>query len=113
MAYMAKKYAQSAVGLDMDIDIEKLKYLLNDMEDHIGWLIDCVLSDSTTDPHYSAVFTANKIKCYIQIMSELGEKLPYGDVEQFFDFNVYTKEEYSAFEAVRKKESEYYRGVQY
>lgn len=63
--------------MNIDIDVEKLKYLLNDMDVNIGELIDNVLNDSETDPHYSAVFTANKIKCYIQIMNELGEKLPY------------------------------------
>ncbi|MCH5190915.1 MAG: hypothetical protein J1F23_01980 [Oscillospiraceae bacterium] len=97
----------------MDIDVEKLKYLLNDMEDHIGNLIDHVLSDSETDPHYSAVSTTNKIKCYIQIMTELGEKMPYRNVEEFFDFNAYTKDEYNAFEISRQKESAYYRDVQF
>lgn len=97
----------------MDIDIEKLEYLLNNMEYYIGQLIDKVLSDSTTDPHYSAVAAANRIKCYIQIMNELGEELPYSNVEEFFEFNAYTKDEYRLFEESRMKESQYYRGVQY
>lgn len=97
----------------MAIDTEKLKYLLNNMETHIGELIDNVLSDSKEDPHYSAVAAANKIKCYIQIMNELGETLPYNSVEGFFDFNAYSKDEYDAFEASRQKEAQYYRGVQY
>lgn len=97
----------------MNIDIEKLKYLLNDIEDSIGRLIDNVLSDSETDPHFSAVAATNMIKCYIQVMNQLGEKLQYNNVEEFFGFNAYTKEEYDAFENSRKKESEYYRGVQY
>lgn len=97
----------------MGIDYEKLKYLLNNMEDIIGELIDKVLSDSKTDPHYSAVVATNRIKCYIQIMNELGETLPYHNVEEFFEFNAYTNEEYQLFEESRKKEAEYYRGVQY
>ncbi len=97
----------------MNIDREKLLYLLNDMADHIGELIDKVLSDSETDPHFSAVFVNNKIKCYVQIMDELGKKLPYGNAEEFFAFNAYTKEEYRIFEEKRAKESEYYRDVQY
>lgn len=97
----------------MDINVEKLKYLLDDMDFSIGKLIDNVLSDSKTDPHYSAVYTTNKIKCYIQIMSELGEEPPYKTVEEFFDFNAYTEEEYRLFEESRKNESTYYRGVQY
>lgn len=96
-----------------NIDIEKLKYLLNDTECEIGRLIDNVLSDSEEDPHYSAVSATNRIKCYIQIMNELGEELPYSNVEEFFKFNAYTEVEYKAFEESRKKEFEYYRGVQY
>ena len=46
-------------------------------------------------------------------MKELGEPLPYQSVEGFFEFNVYTKEEYCLFEESRVKESKYYRGVQY
>ena len=97
----------------MNINIEKLNYLLNDTEEVIGTLIDNVLSDSKTDPHYSAVAATNKIKCYIEIMNELGEKPPYQTVEEFFDFNAYTEEEYRLFEESRKKEAVYYRGVQY
>lgn len=97
----------------MVIDCEKLKYLLNNMECLICDLIDKVLSDSAEDPHYSAVAAANKIKCYIQVMNELGEKLPYSNVEEFFDFNAYSQEEFCLFEESRKKEAEYYRGIQY
>ena len=68
----------------MDINYEKLKYLLNDMENHILCLIEEVLVDSKTDPCYSAVFVSNKIKCYIQIMDELGSPCPYNTVTRLF-----------------------------
>ena len=97
----------------MNIDKEKLKYLLNDTEYQIGVMIDCVLSDSEDDPHYSAVATANKIKCYIQVMNDLGEELPYSTVAEFFEHNAYTKEEHTMFEDSRAKESVYYRDMQY
>lgn len=97
----------------MAIDYEKLKYLLNNMDCTIGELIDKVLSDSVEDPHYSAVVASNKIKCYIQVMNELGETLPYSNVEEFFEFNAYTKEEFRLFEESRRKEAQYYRGIQY
>ncbi len=97
----------------MDIDFEKLMYLLYDMDDVICELIDKVLSDSEEDPHYSAVAATNRIKCYIQIMNELGKTLPYSSVEEFFSFEAYTKEEYQLFEQLRIKESQYYHGVQY
>lgn len=95
------------------MDTEKLKYLLDHVDYYIGMLIDNVLSDSQTDPHYSAVTAVNMIKCYIQIMNELGEHLPYKTVEEYFDFNAYTKEEYRLFEEKRIIESEYYVGKQY
>jgi len=97
----------------IEINIEKLKYLLNTIDINIGLLIDNVLNDSETDPHYSAVAASNRIKCFIEIMDSLGEPEPYKTVEEFFEFNAYTKEEYELFEKKRRIESEYYRGVQY
>lgn len=97
----------------MDINLEKLKYLLYSMDLDLCVMIDEVLSDSETDPHFSAVTTTNKIKCFITVMKELGESLPYSSVKEFFEFNVYTAEEYERFECLRKIESEYYRGIQY
>ena len=83
------------------------------MDNVICELIDHVLNDSEEDPHYSAVAATNMIKCYIQIMNEIGESLPYCTVQEFFLFNAYTHEEYALFEELRKKESAYYRGIQY
>ena len=97
----------------MNINIEKLKYLLSDTENEICRLIDSVLKDSELDPHYSAVTSVNYIKCYIEISNQLGERMPYTNVKEFFDFNAYTEDEYKAFEEKRKKESEYYQGIQY
>ena len=107
------KLVRNVERLIMSIDKEKLEYLLNNYDVHIGDLIDNVLSDDESDRHYSAVAAANRIKCYIDIMNELGKTLPYKSVEQFFDFNAYTKEEYRRFEEIRQKESVFYRGVQY
>ena len=46
-------------------------------------------------------------------MNELGERMPYSNVKEFFQFDAFTEEEYKRFEESRKKESVYYRGVQY
>ena len=97
----------------MKLNIDKLNYLLVFMDDYINEFVDKVLADSETDPHYSAVAATNLIKCYIQIMNELGERMPYSNVKEFFKFNAYTEEEYERSEESRKKESVYYRGVQY
>lgn len=95
------------------MDIEKLKYLLNDIEEHIVTLIENVLSDSEEDPHFSAVTVCNRIKCYIQVMNDLKEELPYKTVEEFLRFNAFTEDECVLFEKKRKSESIYYIGKQY
>lgn len=76
-------------------------------------LIQNVFTDSETDPHYSAVYATNTIKCIIHLMKELGQKIPYSDVKGFFDCHNFSEEEYKAFELSREKESVYYRGIQY
>lgn len=57
----------------MNLDKEKLLFLLVFIEDYLGELIDKVLSDSKTNPHYSAVTASNIIKCYIDINKSLGK----------------------------------------
>ena len=45
----------------MECDFEKLEYLFNNMDCIIVELIDKVLSDSSTNSHYSAVAATNKM----------------------------------------------------
>ena len=97
----------------MNIDKEKLLYLLMFTDDYIESFADEVMNDSEVDPHYSAVTLSNMIKCYVDIMNELGVELPYNDVQSFFKENLYTDEEYKMFEEKRKTEAEYYTGHQY
>lgn len=59
----------------MAIDYEKLKYMLHIQRFDIELLIENVLEDSEEDPHYSAVTATNLVKCYIEMMRELGENL--------------------------------------
>lgn len=97
----------------MDIDCEKLKYMLHIQSFDIELLIENVIEDSEEDPHYSAITATNLVKCYIEIMEDLGEKLPYTDVEGFIKTIGFSNKDYLLFEKKRKKESKYYRGVQY
>ena len=97
----------------MAIDYEKIKYMLNVQIFDIELLIESVIEDSDEDPHYSAVTATNLVKCYIEIMKELGENLPYVDVEGFIKNMGYSTEDYLLFENKRKKEAGYYRGIQY
>lgn len=97
----------------MNIDKEKLLYLLMFTDDYMEKFADDVMNDSEEDPHFSAVTLANMIKCYVDVMNELGVSLPYNDVKSFFKENLYSDEEYKLFEEKRKKEAEYYIGRQY
>lgn len=67
---------------------EKLLYLLNFMEDYIDQLVYKVMTDSQTDPHYSAVTATNLIKCNIQVMQQFNKKIPYTDVKGYFKYNL-------------------------
>ena len=95
----------------MDIGKEKqLIYLLEYTEHCIESLVYDVLHDSTTDPHYSAVTATNLIKIYIEAMHGLKQELPFNDIKSFFEYNMFSTEEYELF--LRKYESElsYYVG---
>ena len=96
----------------MEIDKEKLKYVLAFMDQWIMEEIDRALCDSETDPHKSAVAINNLIKCYIALEQQVGYSLPFHDPETFFRFNAYTKAEWEQFERKRTKESTYYLGIQ-
>lgn len=95
------------------MDIQKLLYLLDYTEYSINELVYKVLNDSETDPHYSAVTSANLIKSYIQIMKDLNRTLPYNDVKGYMLDQLYTEEEYDKFEEKRQRESTYYIGQQF
>lgn len=98
----------------MDFDnYEMLLYILQFTEAYIEEQIYNVLSDSKEDPHYSAVTTTNLIKCYIQIMKQMNQKTPYSSVQEYFQQNGFSDEEFSIFENSRIKEAAYYVGKQF
>lgn len=47
------------------------------IDDYMEKAVYEVLKDSKDDPHYSAVTTANIIKCYIDVMKHFDVELPY------------------------------------
>ena len=111
--YPVKKFVLFERELNMVINYEKLKYMLHFQRFDIELLIENVIEDSLEDPHYSAVTATNLVKCYIEIMQELGEKLPYTNVEGFMKAIGFSTEDYLLFEKKRSQESKYYLGVQY
>lgn len=98
----------------MDYKIqEKIMYLLKFVDDYMEHSVYEVLQDSEEDPHYSAVTTTNIIKCYIDVMKHFNVELPYSNVREYFEDNLFTDEDYIQFEASRVKEEEYYIGKIY
>ena len=113
MESLVNKFVQNVGQLNMVIDVEKVTYFMRVMYPTIEKYVDQVLNDSETDPEYSAVTASNVIKCYIQILADLGSAPSFNDVESFFEINGYSDEEYKRFEECLKKESQYYIGPQY
>lgn len=99
------------VGENMCID--KTRFIMNYIGSELPVIIEKVLYDSSTDPQYSAVYTNNLIKAYIELSKNNELVIPYSDVKDYFDFSGFTLEEYEEFENKRKREAEYYIGEQY
>ena len=72
-----------------------------------------VLTDSTEDPQFSAVTTANAIKCYITIKQALGTPTPYHTIEEFLCDNDFSPDEIQLFNEKRATEAAYYHGKQF
>lgn len=92
---------------------EKLIFLLRHTEGEICKSIFNVLNDNEDDPHFSAVYSSNMIKCFIDISSAIGCSLLYNDICGFFIAHGFCLSQYYEFENKRNFESDSYRGVQY
>ena len=97
----------------MDINKEMLMYILEFFDYYTEELVGNVIFDSKTDPHYSAVCAANHIKCFIQIMSDLGQELPYNDVKGYILRCGFSQEDCAIFEERYKNEFEDYNGKKF
>lgn len=86
-----------------------LLYLLDFEQYDIEELVSAVIHDSDEDPKYSAVTTANLIKCYIKVMQELTDDYYCDSIEEYFSKNHFTPEEYKLFIDKYNKEATYYR----
>lgn len=91
---------------------DKTEYLLNFLDYSIGQYIDDVMEDSKEDPEFSAVTLNNLILCYIHFLNKI-EKDSVQTVREMFELHGYAEYEFLNFEEKRKKEAEYYNGVQF
>lgn len=92
---------------------DKLIFLLRHTEGEICNSVSDVLNDNNDDPHFSAVYSSNMIKCFIEISTAAGYSLLYNDVYGFFIAHGFSINQYYDFEIKRKTEADYYQGVQY
>ena len=84
----------------INLDIEKLKYLLNGLEFKFdNWIYSVLnISPTETKSHYSAAEIAYIMGCYISVMKYIDGKPPYVSVKEYFDDNAFTRKEYRRFE---------------
>lgn len=96
-----------------NVNMEKLSYLLNYLENCLASAVCDVLLDSQEDPQFSAVTVSNLIKCYIDIKYSLGQQTSFNSVEEYLHYNCFTTAEIQAFEEKRAREESYYMGKQF
>ena len=95
------------------MDYSMLEFILRDTDFSLQMYISEVLEDSLDNPDHSAVYASNLIKCYIKVMKDLGNVLPFNDVKGYILGSGFSEEDYELFENSRKKESVYYIGEQF
>lgn len=88
-------------------------YLFKHLEYYIDDLVERVIDDSETDPHYSAVTAYNLVICYLQIKRKSDPSFSVSTVKEYILSCSYTEEDFDRFEAKRRKESTYYIGEQF
>lgn len=96
------------------MDNERFAFLMNYIENSLPTEIDNVLTDSESDPHFSAVYVTNLIKSLIFTIENCEtNELHFKDVKDCFKYFDYSDEEYATFEKKRVIESQYYIGEQF
>ncbi|MGN0547909.1 MAG: hypothetical protein ACI4I3_11310 [Acutalibacteraceae bacterium] len=104
----SRKITDDCIFNENDID-----FLLKHKEGEMCRFILNVLNNDPNDPHYSAVYAVNQIKCFIDVSNQLGRALTFDDVFGFFITHGFSQKQYLNFEISRKDESKIYRGPQY
>lgn len=104
----SRNITDDCVFNENDID-----FLLKHKEGEMCRFILNVLNNDPNDPHYSAVYAVNQIKCFIDVSNQLGRALTFDDVFGFFITHGFSQKQYTDFEISRKDESKIYRGIQY
>lgn len=91
---------------------EKFKYVLEFIDYSIIQYIEDVITDSESDPEYSAVTLNNLMICYIHFLQTVRINVSNSVKELFISYG-YSDKDFDDFEYRRKKESNYYIGKQF
>ena len=91
----------------------KLFYIINLFESYVDDLLWNVIYDDQDNPETSAVAVANCIKCIISVKQHLNISCEYVDQTSFIISKGLSSEQAQKFEELRKKEAEYYEGIQF
>lgn len=81
----------------IDVNTEKLKYLLAGLEFEFDNWIYGVLNNSDDTPRYSAAEIVYIMECYISVMKYTDGKPTYVSVKKYFDDNAFTRKEFRRF----------------
>ena len=82
------------------IDIEKLKYLLYFIDFELECFADSVLDGEKENAPCIAIELDYYVKCFIQVNKDIGEKLPYSNVEGYFINSKYPKDFIKKFKKI-------------
>ena len=93
-----------------DATKERLLYLLDHLDTFIEEEVYQVLSDSTEDPHHSAVTLCNLITSYLFVMKSLSNELASQNITEYLLEKCFTAEEIKLIQDKKAIESMYYIG---
>lgn len=88
----------------MNIDKDKLNYLLVDFERDIIDLINDVLLNDEDDPHASATAVERRVKCYKSVSQYFNRTINFTDVQSFMQERGYSDEDFATVEKFKERE---------
>lgn len=84
------RYCHKKVGTFLNYKM--LNYILRDVNFNLQIYLQEIIEDELNTPDYSAVYTNNIIKCYIELMNQIGNKLPFDDVKGYILYNNFSEQ---------------------
>lgn len=92
---------------------ERLLYLLDHLDSFIEDEVYQVISDSSMDPHHSAVTLCNLISSYLFVMKNLSNEQILPNITEYLADKCFTDDEMKLIEDRRAEELKHYIGKVY